>query len=68
MIRLDIKQLRKPPKPAIIKVRQNSYILEIKLLIYISTSCLHSQLDHLMRLESIRPALIFLLFQLILSL
>lgn len=30
---LDIKKLRKPLKPAVIEVRQHSYILEIKLLI-----------------------------------
>ena len=57
MIQLDIK---KPPKPAVIEVRQHSYILEIKFLIYIiiyllyiyiSTSLPHSQLHRLMRLE-----------------
>lgn len=66
MIQLGFKKLRNSVKPTVIEVRQHSNILEIKMLIYISMSCPHSQLDCLMRLESIHPALIFLLSQLIL--
>lgn len=67
-MRLDIKRLRTPTKLSVTEAGQHSYILEIKLLIYISRSHPHSQLHRVMRLESIHPALIFLLFQLILSL